>query len=121
MLATDPQLRVHEWLAVIVVICLTIVLTLMTRISHNPLPATSEPPHYIVEQKIEVFVEGAVEHPVRLIVNRGACLEEVLKQAKLLPEADVSRLKLTSKVRRGQHIRVPSKKRRKSGNNRAAN
>lgn len=119
MSTTDsaPHLRVYEWLALVSCVSLLVLITLVTCMSGTSrFPATEEPPHYIVDQRIEVFVEGAVEKPVRLIVTKGMLVEEVLQQVQLLPEADLSKLKLKSKVRRGQHIRVPVvKKRRKSG------
>ncbi len=112
---SPPQLHIHEWLAILVILSVLAVLTLITRLTDDgAMPTTRDPPHYVVDQRIEVFVEGAVEKPMRLVVIRGALIEEVLQQVQLLPEADTSKLKLKSKVRRGQHIRVPAKKGRKS-------
>ena len=108
---STPSLRIHEWLAVIIIVSLLIVLTLITHFSESK-PVITNHPHYIVDQKIEVFVEGAVEEPLRLIVTKGTRVEEVLEKVKLLPEADLSKLKLQAKVRRGQHIRIPQKKKR---------
>ena len=106
-----PSLFVHEWLAIVTLLSFLTVLTILAIVrDEGVLPKSTKPPHYIVDQRIEVFVEGAVEKPVRIVVTRGTLLEEVLKQAQLLPDADPERLKLQTKVRRGQHIRVPFKK-----------
>lgn len=113
MTASESSLHVHEWVAILVIVNVLAVLTLVTRFSEPVAqPAIHTAPHYVADQKIEIFVEGAVEQPVRLIVNKGTTVEDVLKQVRLLPEADISKLKKHSKVRRGQHIRIPLKKKR---------
>lgn len=116
MRTNDPPayLYVHEWLAVVVIISLSLVITFITHsLKSSALPPTCDPPHHLVAQKVDVFIEGAVDKPGRYLVARGALVEEALKEVQLLPEADVSKLKLKSKVRRGQHIRVPCQKGRK--------
>ncbi|MCE5317897.1 MAG: hypothetical protein LLG04_11155 [Parachlamydia sp.] len=108
------HLYVHEWLAVVLVISLALAITFITHFSNSgPLPTALNPPHHIVAQKVEVFIEGAVDRPGRYVVAKGARVEEVLKEVQLLPEADISKIKLNSKVRRGQHIRIPCQKARK--------
>lgn len=116
MRLNDPpaHLYVHEWLAVTVVISLSLVITLITHTSScSNLPATRDPPHHVVAQKVEIFIEGAVDRPGRYVVAKGALVGEALKEVQLLPEADMSKLKLHAKVRRGQRIRVPYLKRQK--------
>lgn len=111
MFNQPAHLRVPEWIAVVCFISVLATLTLITLTTETgTLPMTRDPPHYIVDPRIEVFVEGAVEKKGRLIVTRGMRVKEVLEQAKPLPEADLSKVKLESKVRRGQRIRVPVKK-----------
>lgn len=113
MQTNDPPayLFVHEWLAVVVVISLSLAITFLTHFSNSdPLTATRDPPHHVISQKIEIYIEGAVDRPGRYAVARGAHVEEALKEVELLPEADITKLKLHSKVRRGQHIRVPYQK-----------
>src|SRR5262249_26258947 len=108
-----PALYLHEWLAIATIISLLIALTALTHFTKSPDLPQIEASHYILEPKIEVFVDGAVERPGRLIVNKGTKVKELLDQVGLLPEANTSKLKLEAKVRRGQHLRVPAKKAKK--------
>jgi hypothetical protein len=109
------RLHVHEWVAISAIMSLLMALTLLNFLrSDRAPPLTKAPPHFIVDQKIEVFVEGAVEKPGRLIVVKGKRVKEILDEVHLLPEADVSKLNLDAKARRGQRIRVPYQKLKKS-------
>lgn len=111
----QETLSIHEWLAVVILAAILFLFALFTRFSsESSWPPATEGPHHIVDQKIELFVEGAVERPGRLITVKGKRVKEILEEVRPLPEADLSKLKLESKVRRGQHIRVPLKKRKNS-------
>src|SRR5262245_38195463 len=107
-LSDKPSLYIHEWMAVMGIIGL---LGFLTGISwwnqHFPAQIETGTPHFIAEQEIEITVEGAVEHPGSHKVKKGTTVRDALAQAILLPEADVRRLKLDSKVRRHQIIKVP--------------
>jgi hypothetical protein len=111
---STAHLQVHEWLALLIILSSLALLTMISYLTDDgtiPIPRGNT--HHVVDPRIEVFVEGAVKTPLRLVVNRGSSVEEILTQVELLPEADIAQLKLQSKVRRGQHIRVPFKKSRK--------
>src|SRR5262249_14284257 len=111
---SKEQLSPPEWMAIASVLCVLIILTLIAwRRDEGAFLVARAEPRYTVDPRIEVFVEGAVEVPRRLVVNRGTTVQEVLEQVTLLPEADVAKLKGAAKVRRGQHIRVPEKKKGK--------
>lgn len=101
------QLPIHEWVAVILLIGLLFGLTLITFFfNDNTMPQATGTPHYLLEQDFEVFVEGAVENPGAYKVKRGASIQDVVDQAKPLPEANLKILKLSKKVRNGQIIKI---------------
>lgn len=103
-----PGLLVHEWLSIAAIIGLLAILTALSCFSiPTSLPPDTAHPHYISEPTIEVCVEGAVAHPGKIRVEKGSTLRQVLEQAILLPEADVKRLNLESKVRRNKVIKIP--------------
>ena len=103
------RLFVHEWLSLVFFTGLLLALTAAAVINrgHSPVVETGEP-HFIRDPLVEISVVGEVENPGSKKVPRGCTVEEVLKIARLLPEADVSKLKKLSKVRPGQIIEIPS-------------
>jgi protein involved in polysaccharide export with SLBB domain len=102
------ELKVHEWLAVVFIVGLLGMLTAVTLISRTPAVPVLDQPHYVVDPVVVVRVEGAVERPGAVAVKKGSTVEEAIKQAKALPEADLSKVKLQKKVRKEQVIFVPS-------------
>lgn len=103
-----PRLPVHEWAAVVIIMGLLLGITaIVWWHGDSSIPTQVGPPHYIVDQEIEVYVEGAVEKPGPMLVKRGERLSEVLEKAVLMPDSDLRRLKLMKKVRSGQVIKVP--------------
>lgn len=103
-----PALPLHEWLAVAAIMGFMITLTAITAFKDNSAPyATLADPHYITDPNIEICMEGEVEHKGALRVNRGATIREVIDIAKPTPHADLSKLKMASKVRKGQIVKVP--------------
>jgi|GEM_PF-2190932 len=65
--------------------------------------------HAIVDPYTTINIEGAVGNPGKLKVLKGTSLKEALTQAALLPDADLSKLSLERKVRKGQSVWIPSK------------
>lgn len=95
----------HEWLAILTIAAVMGILTLIAQTSlFRPLP-TNQSPHYIVDQTIIVFVEGACEFPGRYECRKGDKVEEVLEKAKPFPGAVMARYKPEAKLRDGQIIR----------------
>lgn len=108
-----PRLPLHEWMAVIAILCLILSLLLVVLISGGP--SSSEhlgPPHHTVSQEIEVFVEGAVINQGLHIVKRGATIQQVLELAVPAENADLKRIKPEKKVRNGQVIKIPTVKKK---------
>ncbi len=110
----EKVLLPHEWLAVITILAVFVSLTIMTQFMHpSERIEVSSHPHYVVDPEITVYVEGAVAQKGFFTVKRGTLIREVLEQAKPLPEADMRRVKLRSKARDSQVIKVPFEKKKK--------
>lgn len=118
-LLAPRSLPVHECFAAIAVIFALLAISIFSLHSAQKKQHLGAP-HYIVDQFIEVKIEGEVEFPGTFRVKRGTCVQDVIEQAKPLLEANMSRLKLTSKVRHGQTIKVKKGKKRKNKPNNEA-
>lgn len=102
-----PSLMVHEWLAIATIIGFLGMLTMISvSRSTAPLPVDTETPHHIIDPFITVSIAGAVELPGSYKVKKGALIQEVLEQAKVLPEADLKRININAKLRNGQSLYV---------------
>lgn len=106
---TKHFLKTHEWLAIIAFIGWLATLVIITNAS-NPLPNLLGTPHQVTSGEIEVFIEGAVAHPGKYRLKKGALLKEILILAQPTPDADLRRLKPESKLRDGRIIKVSQKK-----------
>lgn len=103
-----PELKVHEWLAVVFIVGLLVTLTAISLLSRGPSMPEVEEAHVMVEPTIEVRIEGAVEFPGVLHLKKGTTLGDAIILAKPLPEADLSKIKLEKKMRKPTVLRVPS-------------
>lgn len=111
--ANSSKIYPHEWWAIVVIASLMGILTLIAQTSlFRPLPS-NDAPHYIVDQTITVFVEGAVEFPGRYEFKKGAKMEELLEKVKPFPGANLNRYHAESKLRNGQVVRIKVSKRKK--------
>lgn len=106
------KLYIHEWMAVLFFIALMFVLTISTHSCSSDSTAQSKEttPHYVTSQNIEVFVEGEVEFCGRHEIKRGAKLKDLLLLVKPKPDADLSKIKLNTLLRKGQKIKIPALK-----------
>lgn len=105
---SQKNLPPHEWLIITLVI---IVLTTLTAVSYffgDQLPKPTSEPVFIAPQELEIVVLGEVHNPGKHIVPRGALVQDVLDIAVPTAQADLSKIKRSSKVRRGQVIKVRS-------------
>ena len=106
-----PKLDAHEWLAVLTMAFVLVAIVGMSSFSFDSKFKEEEigEPIYAISQEIEVFVEGSVENPGKYTVSRGSLVKDALEMAIALPDADLTRLNLGSKLRRGRVVKVPSK------------
>ena len=106
----EGQLLPHEWLAVICIIGGLCALGIIGYLTGDDIfPETIEHEYeLVIDEKIEVEIEGAVKFPGRYVVNRGTSIQDLLNESKLLEDADCRKLKLESKLRKGQRVKVPA-------------
>lgn len=107
-------MRPYEWTVIFVLGGFLAFIGLTTHyITGSTLPAIELPPHYILEQEIEVMIQGAVQNPGVYKVPRDSRLKDLLALAVTLPNANLNRIKPDSKLRQGQRINIPAYKERK--------
>ena len=105
------ELQIPEWMAVLtVMVCLgfTVVVVYWQNGAIEELKQTAS--HPITDPYLSITIEGAVGNPGTIKVKKGSLLQEALQLAEILPDADLSKLKLDKRVRKGQKIWVPSQK-----------
>lgn len=104
-----PTLFVYEWLAVISVVGFLFILTLIV-VCKGPLDIKKEgDPHYLKAQSVDIYIDGAVAKPGKYQVKVGSLLKDVIALAEPTADADLRKLRLSSKARNGQNYTVPSK------------
>lgn len=109
LMKNQERLNSQEW---IVVLSLILLMSVITYITHRPRiisPQYHSKPHDLISNKICVHIKGAVENPSVYIVEKGSTIGEVLSEARLLPNADLSHMLLEKKLKDGQLIKVPKK------------
>ena len=104
-----PKLPVHEWLAIAILAGALMMLTGMAFLSTDaPIANKLGPPHHVVSQEIDVFIEGEVEYPGRHRLKRGSLIKDLLALAEPLSDADLSHIHYDKPLRKGQVVKVPS-------------
>lgn len=102
-----PALYLHEWLAVIVFITLLLIIVLINFIHNRDLPIELGPPHHLEKQMIDATIDGAVQNPGTYSLKKGATLQELVDKGGPLPDADLKKMKMNSKIRDGRVLHVP--------------
>lgn len=104
-----PELKIHEWGAVFVV-----VISLATAALFSFLRPLESPPWAFLEPKlIEVEIKGAVEKTTVLQVPAGTYFRDVIQQISFHPNADLEAILDRELKKDGQVVRVPKQKKRK--------
>lgn len=104
-----PQLYVHEWLAVVVIIGMLGLLTLFSLYgmhANGSLSQVNEGRHFLKPQFVEIFIDGAVNKPGSYKVKAGTSVHEAISLSEPKSHADLSKIKARAKVKNGQSIHV---------------
>lgn len=111
-LKMQQKLPPGEWLVIVVFIALMALLTAVTFFfdRHPSSSLQLDSPHHLVPQDIDVFIEGAVEHPGAYKIKRGSKIQSLLDLSKPLPEANLNKVKPQMKLKNGQRVHIPTKK-----------
>lgn len=105
----STKLPFHEWFVIVLFCTILLVLAGLAfgrqKTSGSPSHASSDPPVTVLEVKIQ----GAVEKPGIYRLPLDSSVQELVDQAKLLPQADLSQIKWRRKLQQGQTVRVPER------------
>jgi competence protein ComEA len=72
--------------------------------------AIPQPFDFQHERSFMITIQGAIEHPVTLMMDPYPTIEEVLKRVNVLPEADLSAINLQTILHHKDILNVPYKK-----------
>lgn len=108
-----PYLGVHEWVAIISILGFLLLLTLIVLDGRHdnrsvPVNKTVASLHF-KPQEVEIYIDGAVKNPGSYKVKLGTSTRDAIELAEPLEDADLSKIKPTSRVRNGQNIKVPGR------------
>ncbi len=105
-----PQLAVREWLAVIILIGAFTLITIVSFLNDRSIPENvNNNAHFLKPQHIDVHIQGAVINPGNYKLKIDSKLKDLLTLAIPNDEADLKLLKLDSKLRNGQVVKVTVK------------
>ncbi len=104
--AHTASLKVHEWIAVAVLISSIFTLSLVTHFSDSTTASPFPQPH----DHHEIVIKGAVAYPGIYRIPSDMPLQEALTLAGVSPQANLSRFKLDNPVKKGRVLHIPLKR-----------
>lgn len=110
---TKPSLSIPEWMAVAVIIAFMVLMSFIALLPEPPRTSTGRA-HYLYDNFVEVTITGAVSKPGPYRLAKGSTVGDLLAEASPLPNADLRRVRPTTKLRRNHHVKVPVKKNTKN-------
>lgn len=105
---TKPSLSIPEWMAVAAVIAFMGIMTVIALLPDPP--PTTRHSQNSYENIVEATITGAVAKPGSYRFPKGSTVGDLLEKAEPLPEADLRRIRNTTKLRRNHHVKVGTKK-----------
>lgn len=105
----QKKLPWQEWTVIILLIIIIGMMTLISWRSNTisiPLIMSSKQENV---DEISVTISGAVSKPGVYVLKKGTALQELLNRAETTPEADLSRMKKSNKLKNGQYIHIRKK------------
>lgn len=104
---STEYLKTREWIIIIFYCGTMLFITLLTQILVPSEKPNSHHIHYPQPSTIEVSISGAVETPGIYKVEKGAQVQDLIALAKPLSNANLSKLKMTTVLAPGRHIKIP--------------
>ena len=101
------QLKIHEWIAIAVLIAILIVILCISLISKINKPPTFARTEDV--RSVEVFIKGAVAMPGIYRMPEELPLSELLLLAQVKPTADLRRYNMEKPVRKGRLLNIKEK------------
>jgi protein involved in polysaccharide export with SLBB domain len=103
-------LKVHEWLAIALIIAAIGSLAVITSYSKKGATQADQTKMPIQNRSgIEILIKGAVEYPGIYRLPSEMLMKDLLELARLQPDADLRRYNLDRPVKRGRAINVPAR------------
>lgn len=105
-------LKIHEWLAVVILISLVGGLALITSFPNTDSHKKNKTPSFIKKEHdgVRVLIKGAVTYPGIYQLPSEMLLGDVLDIAQVNSNADLRRYKLDRKLSKGRVINIPIRK-----------
>lgn len=104
------KLPFHEWLIISLLVAVLLMLTFITLLwKRQELPPTATS-HEIANEFVQVTISGAVQKPGSYEFKKGVMLKELLALAQPLPEANLDGLRVNSRLRDGQVVKIQIQK-----------
>lgn len=104
-----PHLAIHEWFAVMAIIAFLAMLILVSLWRQSYSHANEGQHHYLKANEVEIYIQGAVANPGSYKAPTGTLLQDIVKNAQPLGDADLRRIKPSTKARNGQIVNIPVK------------
>lgn len=105
------KLLPHEWTAVLCFMAILLYLIVKTQFHSYDKPHVGEV-HWLVPEYFVITISGEVEKPGRYHIHRGGTVKDAIELALPTQNANLSKMDLDKKIRKGQKIRVPHKPKR---------
>lgn len=113
-LSKPKHLLIHEWVLAWTLLAIISALSLFFFLNReSTFSEELVPPHYIVDNEIEVFIEGAVKKPGKYRIKRGSSVKELITLAIAREDADLSKVKERPLKRKNQKVKIPVRKKKK--------
>jgi hypothetical protein len=104
----EAHLPFQEWVIIFLISLIMISLSIITfALNDRPMPNHIDE-HILYSSEITVFIDGAVSNPGSYKLKKGDTIRELLLIVKPLPDANLSRIKISTRLKNKQKIHVPS-------------
>ena len=102
------NLPFHEWLIILLLVCMMTILSVVTYIKEDTFTPLTESGHALFSNEIRVYINGAVSKPGWHVLKKISTLKDLLVLAEPLPDADLTKFKVSARLKHEKHIYVPA-------------
>lgn len=106
---SEKRLPCHEWVVVVLLIVIFIISSIIIYIRDQDSLSTTKNTNHHMQDELQITIQGQVLKPATYKLKRGASMAELLALAEPLPEADLSRIKNSRKLKPDEIITIPAK------------
>ena len=108
---TTTKLPFHEWIIITLFCAILLMLTGMALARQTTKPSVHQFELFeeVPKEKVLVYIKGAVKYDGQYELPNGSIMQDLLSEAEALPNADLSKVKLKSRLKDNQKITIPKK------------